>query len=152
MRNRLAHSFYHEGCRPDVSMSRSSLLPLMSRLHCCLKIAMLFASAVVRSAAPFGGRVSLAGGSNALAGRLVMLSRCRAMVRCRNGPTDQPLDIAKKRQFLCVTERDRRTSCTGARGAANTVHIGFWHVRQIKIHDMANTVDIDPTCGNIGGN
>src|SRR5262249_31896109 len=116
-------------------MSRSSLLLLMSRLRCCLNIAvMLFASAVVRSAAPFGGRVSLAGGSNALGGQPVMLSRCRAMVRRRNGPADQLLDIAKKRQFLCITERDRRTSCTGARGAANTVHIGFRHVRQIKIH------------------
>ena len=76
-----------------------------SRLRCCLNIAaMLFASAVVKSVAPFGGRVSLAGGSNALRGRPVMLSRCRAMVRCRNGLTDQLLDIAKKRQFLRITE------------------------------------------------
>src|SRR6516162_11660993 len=109
------------------------LLLRMSRLRCCLNIAvMLFASAVVRSPAPFGGRVFLVGGRTAWRGRPMMLSRCRAMVRCRNGPADKFLDIAKKRQFLCVTERDRRTGCTGARGAANTVHIGFRHVRQIE--------------------
>ena len=89
----------------DTGRSVPRLLLRMSRLRCCLNIAvMLFASAVVRSPAPFGGRVFLVGGRTAWRGRPVMLSRCRAMVRCRNGPADQLLDIAKKRQFLRITE------------------------------------------------
>ena len=103
--------------------------------------AMSFARAIVRLAAPFGGRM-----------RTSLLCRCRAMIYCGNGPADQPLDIAKKRQFLRVTERDRRPGCAGARGAADAMYIGFRHVRQIVIHDMADTVDIDPARGNVSRN
>src|SRR5579863_7774729 len=79
----------------------------------------LFASAVVRLATSFGGRLYLVVARRRLSGRMAMPRRRRAMIRHRNRPADQLFDVAKKRQLLCVAERDRRAGRAGARGAAD---------------------------------
>src|SRR6516162_7154305 len=89
----------------DTGRSVPRLLLRMSRLRCCLNIAvMLFASAIVRSPAPFGDRVFLVGWRTAWRGRPVMLSRCRAMVRCRNSHANKLLDVAKVGHLFPVAE------------------------------------------------
>src|SRR6266511_5358296 len=87
----------------------------------------------------------------ALDRRWLSLSRKPAVVRRRNGHADQLLDIAKVGRLFGVAERDRDTCRPGPRGAADAMHIGFRHVRQIEIHDVADAVDIDTARGNVGG-
>src|SRR5262245_13080640 len=79
------------------------------------------------------------------------LSRKSPVVRCRDGHADQLLDVAKIGRLFGVAERDRDTCRAGPRGAADAMHIGFRHVWQIEIHDVADAVDVDTACGNVGG-
>src|SRR5262249_20154904 len=81
--------------------------------------------------------------------RWLSLSRNRPMVHRRNRHADQLLDVAKVRCLFGVAERDRDTRCPGPRGAADAMHIGFGHVRQIEIHDVTDAVDIDTARGNV---
>ena len=75
----------------------------------------------------------------------------RCVRRSRNGDSDELLDLAQKRHFLGVAQRDRHACGAGARRSADAVHIGFRHVRQIEIDDVADAVDIDAARRNVGG-
>src|SRR5262245_41215686 len=89
----------------NAGRSIPSLLLRMSRTGCCLNVSVtLFASAAMKLAALFSRRVFPVGGRTALRARALMLRWCGAMVDCRNGPADQPLDIAQKRDLLSVAK------------------------------------------------
>src|SRR5580704_13074852 len=77
------------------------------------------------------------------------LGALRALIARRNRHADKLLDVAQECPLLGITERDRDTAGTGARGAADTMHIGLRHVRQIEIHHMTNAIDIDAARGDI---
>src|SRR5262245_53582306 len=65
---------------------------------------------------------------------------------------DQPFDVAQIPQLLSARDqRDRSALGAGPRGAANAVDIGFRHVGQVEIDDMADTVDVDAARGDVGG-
>src|SRR5215471_7401589 len=70
----------------------------------------------------------------------------------RNSHANKLLDIAQKGHLLAVAQRDRNTFRASARRTADTMHIGFRHVRQIEIHDVADAVNINAARRNIRGN
>ena len=72
-------------------------------------------------------------------------------VRRRDRHADELLDIAQERCLLGIAERDGDAVRPGPRRAADAVHIGFRHVRKIVVHHMADAVDVDAACGDIGG-
>src|SRR6516165_8503169 len=69
-----------------------------------------------------------------------------------NSHANKLLDIAQEGHLLTVAQRDRGTFSTRARRTADTVHVGFRHIRQIEIHDVADAIDIDAARRNISGN
>src|ERR1700751_4758243 len=73
------------------------------------------------------------------------------LVSRRDGHPNQLLDIADQRDPLGIAQRngDAVRSCPG--GAADPVNVGLWDVREIKIHDVADAVDVDSARGDIGG-
>src|ERR1700742_1901890 len=82
--------------------------------------------------------------------RIALLAR-RATVFARQCDADQALDIAQIAELLAACdERDRDTFGASARGAADAMHVSLRHVGQIEIYDMADAVDIDAACGNVG--
>src|SRR6516225_9757938 len=70
----------------------------------------------------------------------------------RNSHANKLLDIAQEGHLLAVAQRDRNTFRACARRTADTMHVGFRHVRQIEIHDVADAIDIDAARRNIRGN
>src|SRR3974390_2052501 len=70
----------------------------------------------------------------------------------RNSHAYKLLDMAQERHLLAVAQRDRNTFRASARRTADTMHIGFRHVRQIKIHDVADAIDVDTARRNIRRN
>ena len=68
----------------------------------------------------------------------------------RDHQPDKLFDITKKRRLLGVAEGNGYPVRAGARGAANPVHIGLWHVGQIEVHHMADAIYIDPARGDVG--
>ena len=85
-----------------------------------------------------------------LLARLLGLTLVRSAVRHRDRHPDKLLDIAQERDFLPVAQRDGDAVGAGARGAADAVHIGFRHVRQVEVHDMADAVDVDAAGRDVG--
>src|SRR3989454_2356558 len=117
-----------------------------------LAVAILLARCVATAPLPpFTGCMCGRPRAAALDRRWRSRSRKRPVVRRRNGHADQLLDVAEVRRLLAVAERDRGTRCPGPRGAADAMHIGFRHVRQIEIDDVADAVDIDTPRGYVGG-
>ena len=64
---------------------------------------------------------------------------------------DELLDIAQERDLFAVTQRDCDPACSGARGTADAVDVGFGHVRQVEIDHVADAIDIDAARRDIGG-
>src|SRR5262249_48063067 len=60
------------------------------------------------------------------------------------------LDVAQIDPFLRIAKRDRDPIGAGARGAADAVHVAFRDVRQVVIDHMADAIDIDAACGDVG--
>jgi len=69
-----------------------------------------------------------------------------------NSHANKLLDIAQEGHLLAFAQRDRDTFRASARRTADTMHIGFRHVRQIEIHDVADAVNINAARRNIRGN
>ena len=65
---------------------------------------------------------------------------------------DQSLDVPQKRRFFGIAQRDRHACGACSPGSPDAMHIGFRHVRQIEIHHVADTVNIDATGGDVGSN
>jgi hypothetical protein len=88
--------------------------------------------------------------------RLVRLKRLRPWLRITaaigrlDRRSDQPLDIAQIRPLLMVAERDRDPLGARPRGAADTMDVAVGDVREIKIDDMGDAVDVDAARGDIG--
>lgn len=78
---------------------------------------------------------------------------CRhASVACRNGYTDQFLDIFNERSLFRVAKRDGDALRTSTCSPADAVHIGLRHIRQIKIDDVADTIHINAARSDIRRN
>ena len=69
-----------------------------------------------------------------------------------DGHADELLDVAEKRRLIGVAEGDGHAIRAGARGAPDPMHIGFRHIGQIEVHDVADAVDIDAARRDIGRN
>src|ERR1700753_872530 len=83
--------------------------------------------------------------------RIALLAARRATVFAWERDADQALDIAQVAELLAACdERDRDTFGAGAGGAADAMHIGLGHVGQIEIYDVADGVDIEAACGDVG--
>ena len=70
----------------------------------------------------------------------------------RNSHANKLLDVAQERHLFAVAQRNRDAVGARAGSAADPVHVGFRHVRQIEIHDVADAVHIDAARCNIGRN
>src|SRR5204863_2874683 len=78
-----------------------------------------------------------------LAGAAVMLRLRRSLSRARlralagggDRHPDQLLDIAQERQLIVRAQRDGDAVGSGARGAADAVHVAFRDVGQIEVDD-----------------
>ena len=86
------------------------------------------------------------------------LARCR---RGRDGKTviadgdrrmHQALDRLKIRPLAGVAERQRGASGSGARGAADAVHIALRLIRQLVVDHMRDVGNVDAARGDIGCN
>ena len=53
--------------------------------------------------------------------------------------------------FTWGNKQDRLTAAAGTARAADTMHIGFVVVRNIVVHNVADTFNIQTAGGNIGG-
>src|ERR1700754_1062055 len=62
---------------------------------------------------------------------------------------DQLLNIPEELLLFCIAERKRCSFCTSPACPAYTMYIGLGHIRQFKIDDVRQLVDIDTTCGNV---
>src|SRR5579871_1406103 len=82
--------------------------------------------------------------------RGVPLAVVLAPIGCRYRDANELLDVAQQRRLIVIAERDRDARGAGARRAADAMHIGLRHVRQIVVEDVADTVDIDAARRNIG--
>ena len=51
-----------------------------------------------------------------------------------------------------IAERDGCSRRAGAPGSTDAVDVSFCHVREIKIHDMADAIDIYSACCDVGRN
>src|SRR4051812_12103380 len=71
-----------------------------------------------------------------------------AVIRGRYRNADQLLNVAQECRLLRIAKRNRDAGGPGARGAADSMHIGLRHIREIEIHHMADAVDVDPARGN----
>src|SRR5215471_13066015 len=135
---------------PDVAMQESDGgNPICSLLR--LPVPILPARRVAATPPPFGPGMRQGPRWAASGRRRPTLSRKRSVVRRRNGHADQLLDVAQACRLFAVAERNRDACCPGPRGAADAMHVGFRHVRQIEIHDVADAVDVDAARSNVGG-
>ena len=83
-------------------------------------------------------------------GGTLLMSR-RAAILFRQGNADQLFDVAQIAEFLAARhQRNRGAVSAGARGAADAVNVGFRHVGQVEVDDMADTVDVDAAGRDIG--
>ena len=75
-----------------------------------------------------------------------------AAVGLRQGEPRQALDRAQEVALLVVAERDRLPRIARPRGAADAMNIGLGDLRQFKIDDMGDAVDVDAARGDVGRN
>src|SRR5205085_3414949 len=84
-------------------------------------------------------------------GALARLRRARRGLAFRgDGQADQLLDGAQVGNLLAVDQRDRYAGGAGARGAADTMHVGLGLVRQVVVDHMADAVDVDAARRDVG--
>src|SRR5215471_576385 len=87
----------------------------------------------------------------ALRGERLGLPRFGAPVGRRDGHPNQLLDIADQRDLLGIAQRNGDAVRSRPGGSADPVNVGFRDVREIKIHDVADVVDVYSARGDIGG-
>src|SRR5262249_23300747 len=76
------------------------------------------------------------------------------LVRSRTRPVQlllrEALDVAQELAFLARAQGDRHAGRARARGAADAVHVGLGHVRDLVVDDVRDVVDVDPARGDVG--
>src|SRR5579883_424494 len=77
-------------------------------------------------------------------------SRGQAPIGRRDRDTNELLDVAQERRLVRIAERDRHAGSAGAGRAADTMNIGFRHIRQIVVEDVADAINIDAARGDVG--
>src|SRR5690606_942953 len=64
---------------------------------------------------------------------------------------DEPFDVFQQLDLRIVHEGQCGTGAARAAGPADTVHVVFGHIGQFKVHDLRQLVNVQTTCGDIGG-
>ena len=64
----------------------------------------------------------------------------------------QPLDCAQKIALLVVAKGDRLSRIARPRGAADAMNVSLGNLRQFKVDDMADAVDVDAARRDVGRN
>src|SRR3984893_9623280 len=76
--------------------------------------------------------------------------RVSAAIRCLNRRGEQFLDVAEIRPLLMIAERDGDALGARPRGAADAVDVAVRDVREIKVDDGGDAVDVDAARGDVG--
>ena len=63
--------------------------------------------------------------------------------------TDDALDVGQEGTFLAIAQRPRGPALTGTAGTADAVDVGLGLVRHVKVDDVRDAVDVEPTRGDI---
>src|SRR5262245_46723955 len=74
----------------------------------------------------------------------------RTVTDDRDRAPDQALDVPYEFAFLGGTQGDRDPGRTGARRAADAVHVGLGHVRDLVVDDVRDVVDVDAAGRDVG--
>src|SRR5437588_8632440 len=114
-------------------------------LAAVLIAALLLAVAVIVAAARVLLRAVMFGGP---LGRM----RVGTAVRDVELDLDQLLDVAQERPLFIVAKRDRGAVGSGARSAADAVHVALRNIRQVVIDDVADAVHVDAARRDVGRN
>ena len=77
---------------------------------------------------------------------------CAATIGLEQSEPRQALDRPQKIAFFMVAERNRLASFARSRRAADAMDIGLGDLRQFKIDDVADAVDVDAARCDIGRN
>jgi hypothetical protein len=70
----------------------------------------------------------------------------------RHTHTDRLFNTPQKIPFFTITEGNRQPGCSRTGRTSNTVNVIFGHIRQIKIEDVGDPLNIYASCGNISRN
>lgn len=68
----------------------------------------------------------------------------------RNPLANQSLNGVEEPLLVPVTECERNAFRTRSRRSTNAMNVAFWLVGNVVIDDMAYTIHINPTSGNVG--
>ena len=100
--------------------------------------------------APLLGRVERRPGRGALGGQALRPPFIGTAAAPRNSNANELLDVTQEGHLLAVAQRDRDALRARPRGTADTMHVGFRHVRKIVIHHVCDSIDVDTSCSNVG--
>jgi hypothetical protein len=89
------------------------------------------------------------GASRRLQARLHHLELRRRQERHRG--LHGALDVAQQPRLVLRHQRHGAPGCTGARGAADAVHVVLGHVRQLVVDDLRQLLDVETSRGDLGG-
>ena len=79
-------------------------------------------------------------------------ARCAATIGLEQSEPRQALDRPQEIALFMVAERNRLSCFARSRGAADAMNIGLGDLRQFKIDDMADAVDVDAARRDVGRN
>ena len=138
-----------EGARVVVAWSRSG--GAGSGLA-CLRLAGVLGSGVGTTVAQFLGALELGiEGLGLRAQVLVGLVGVGVGAVDGDGLAREALDVAQEAFLLVVAEGDGHAGGSGARGAADAMHIGLGFLGQVVVHHDADFLHINATRGDVGG-
>src|SRR5262249_22065242 len=120
------------GLRPGIMMAVVALLAVLLVFAPVMRPAVLAIGGMVRSG---------------MCRRLVGAPICR-----RDRHADQAFDVAGISPLLVIAKRNRDAVGTRACGTANAVNVALRNVGQVVVDHVADAIDVDPACGNVGGN
>ena len=113
--------------RPVFAIDEGNRTDTARRLNWLALATLLMRRAVAVPLLPLGSATRF--GSGALIGRRVRPPWIGAPVADRDSLANKLLDIAQEGQFLAVAQRDRNTLRACARGATDTMYVGFRDIR-----------------------
>ena len=74
------------------------------------------------------------------------------MIAFSNGLADEAFDGAQIGAFILIAEAHGDAGSASAASAADAMHVGFWFMRDIEIHHVGDSVDVDAACSDVTGN